>query len=108
MDAREREKTMAGLRRGKRGGHDIIFQPESGITRHGRTELQQHSASAAAGIEHGPCSRRAVEGTNEHLGDQRAQAAIPPHAVLDRVHALVFNPFQARARPANCLLPVRL
>jgi hypothetical protein len=47
-------------------------------------EARQHAAGAAAGVEHP--SARLAQRTREFLHDKGAQAAIPPHAILDRMH----------------------
>jgi hypothetical protein len=105
---RTRHHRPARLGRGKRRRKGVVFQPDRASAGHRGAQFQQHAAGAAARVEHGTCRRRIGQRPDEKLRGKRAQAAIPPHAVLDRVHALVFSPLHAAPAPAKCLLPTRL
>ena len=105
---RARGHRPSRLGRGEGCRHLVVLQAEGGIAGHRGPELQQHAAGAAAGVEHGPGALRARQGAGQKLCDKRTQAAIPPHAVLDLVHALVFDPFHAVSAPRECLLTARL
>ena len=92
----------AGLGRGKDGRQASYSSPSVAMAGHRGPQFQQHAAGAAAGIEHGPVRpANAASARTRSLRGKRAQAAIPPHAVLDLVHALVFSPLHAVPAPAQ-------
>jgi hypothetical protein len=78
------------------------------VARYRWTQFQQHPAGATTCVEHWTCRLRTGQRADEKLRGKRTQAAIPPHAVLDLVHALVFSPLHAVPAPAKCLLTARL
>src|SRR5206468_1395955 len=96
----------AGLGGGEGSGKGVVFQAKGRPVGHLGAQLQQHAAGAATGVEHRTEDRGVGERTAEKLRDQRTQAAIPPHAVLELVHALVFSPLHAlRPLPASVFFP---
>jgi hypothetical protein len=90
------------------GGHRVVFEADRRPAGDVRPHHPQHAAGAASGIEDRAAGPRSRKRPGELNGDQAAQAAIPPHAVFDRMHLLVFGPFHEAASPGKSPLPVRL
>ena len=81
-----------GLRRRPRRRAGIVFQPGGRLVRPFPPQPREEAAGAAAGIE-----QPAMAGPDgvQRIEDLGMQGAIPPHAVLDRVHQIVFSKFHA-------------
>ena len=104
---RTRSHRPAGLAAGHRGGDGVVFQPDGRMAGDRGPEPRQHAAGSAARVEHRSGPLTAPQRPRQFLHHERPQAAIPPHAILDRMHALVFSPLHVPAAPLFAFLPAR-
>ena len=104
---RTRGHRPAGLVAGQRRGDGVVFQADGRAAGDRGPEPRQHAAGAAAGVEHRSGRRTALQRPRQFLHHQRPQAAIPPHAILDRMHALVFSPLHVPRFSSPAFLPAQ-